>query len=160
MLNKQKSHAFGKDVYLLGTIDGKMQWLEAPSWDCNWYWGFGYVEEYTSHQYPSKSRDIVSHTHIDSLIKNKKVPMHDFEKCFEETTFNEKEKWELAELFKQFYLLKEMAEFTHRENPKSNIANTEVKHKPMPELHKEINEVMIPAITKRIIEILTPNGEF
>ena len=32
IIKKQKSHAFGKDVYLLGLINGKMQWLEAPSW--------------------------------------------------------------------------------------------------------------------------------
>ena len=38
-MEKKKSHAFGKDVYLLGTINGKMQWLEAPSWNCGWYWG-------------------------------------------------------------------------------------------------------------------------
>ena len=66
-MEKKKSHAFGKDVYLLGTINGRYQWLEAPSWDCDWYWGFGYVEEYTRHDKPSASRDIVSHTHVDSL---------------------------------------------------------------------------------------------
>ena len=34
-MEKKKSHAFGKDVYLLGTINGRYQWLEAPSWDCD-----------------------------------------------------------------------------------------------------------------------------
>lgn len=46
-MKKEKRHAFGKDIYLLGVdADGTRYWLEAPSWDCGWYWGFGYVEVY------------------------------------------------------------------------------------------------------------------
>ena len=49
MLNKKKIHVFGKDAYLLGKDDQGIQyWLESPSWDCDWYWGFGYVETYTN----------------------------------------------------------------------------------------------------------------
>jgi len=39
-MNKQKSHAFGKDVYFLGVDkNGYNLRLEEASWDCNWYWG-------------------------------------------------------------------------------------------------------------------------
>ena len=150
-MNKQKSHAFGKDVYLLGTIDGRYQWLEAPSWDCGWYWGFGYVEEYTSHMYPENSRDISCHQHMSGLL----VHGYDWEK-WDDTVLSDKERWEIAELFKQFYLLKDMAEFS--KNGKSNISSTTVKHGDMGPLQREINEEMIPRITNRIIEILTPEG--
>lgn len=92
IIPKKKSKAFGKDVYLLGTIDGKMQWLEAPSWDCGWYWGFGYVEEYTQHERPCRSRDKVSHTHIDSIAKNINKPLHDFHEAFDSITFNDEER--------------------------------------------------------------------
>jgi hypothetical protein len=47
MLSKRKSHAFGKDIYLIGKDkSGTNYWLESPSWDCDWYWGFGYIETY------------------------------------------------------------------------------------------------------------------
>lgn len=155
LIAKQKSHAFGKDVFLLGTIDGKYQWLEAPKWDCGWYWGFGYVEEYTSHKSPSKSKDIICHTHIDSLLKNKNLPFYELDKVFEQTTFNEKEKWKLAELFKQFYLLREMADFTHHERLSSHITISPVDHGDLKEWNEKINKEMIPKITDKILDILT-----
>ncbi len=58
-MQKQMDHAFNKDVYLLGKdSEGISYWLEAPSWDCGWYWGFGYVETYRSNRKPSTARDI------------------------------------------------------------------------------------------------------
>ena len=62
IMNKEMDRAFGKQVLLLGIKDGEKVWLEMPTFDCNWYWGFGYLETYTGSQ-PSKSRDILSHTH-------------------------------------------------------------------------------------------------
>ena len=148
-LEKKKSHAFGKDVYLIGSIDGKYRWLEAPKWDCGWYWGFGYVEEYTSHQYPNISKDIVSHQHMSSLLING----YEFSK-FDGIVLNDKEKWQFAELFKQFYLLREMAEFSHKEKPSCNIAESLVDHGNLKSWNEEINTVMIPKITSKILELL------
>ena len=71
-INKNKSHAFNKDIYLLGSdSDGIKYWLEAPSWDCDRYWGFGYVETYTNNENPSLSKDIKSHSHIESSFMGK-----------------------------------------------------------------------------------------
>jgi hypothetical protein len=68
-MNKKQSHAFGKDIYLLGkTTDGELIWLEAPSWDCGWYWGFGYVETYTNNRRPDLAKDISSHSHFNGLV--------------------------------------------------------------------------------------------
>ena len=48
-MKKQTTTAFKKKIYLLGAdAEGTKYWLEAPSWDCDWYWGFGYVETYTN----------------------------------------------------------------------------------------------------------------
>lgn len=30
-------------VYLGTTLDNEKLYLSKPSWDCDWYWGFGYV---------------------------------------------------------------------------------------------------------------------
>lgn len=95
-MNKKKSFAFGKDIYLLGRDKyGTFYWLEAPSWNCGWYWGFGYVETYTNNRSPKNSKDISSHSHFDGLMK---------ENYLVETTFNKKE---LYPLFEEFYRLKE-----------------------------------------------------
>jgi hypothetical protein len=68
-MNKRKSHAFNKDIYLLGKNRyGELVWLESPTWDCGWYWGFGYVETYTNNKRPDLARDISSHSHFDGLV--------------------------------------------------------------------------------------------
>lgn len=137
-MKKQKSHAFGKDIYLLGKDrNGDLCWLEAPSWDCGWYWGFGYVEIYTWQKRPDLSKDITCHIHIDGILdKHKSLNLY-----FSDTTFTKKEGDRLDYLFTEFYQLKEQASRTHK------IA---------PEIAKEVNEVKIPFITDEIIKILTP----
>jgi len=167
---KRKSHAFGKDVYLLGTDkEGIRYWLEAPTWDCGWYWGFGYVETYHNNAMPTRAKDIDSHTHIDSAFIGK----HEYYDTTTKTrklseyihniydnptlcskTFNEKEGWELSELFNQFYFLRQAAENFGR--GKCHTANTTAPSWEKKDLAKEINEVHIPAVTARILQILSP----
>lgn len=79
VIQKRKSHAFGKDVYLLGRGTDKCHyWLEAPKWDCGWYWGFGYIETYMNDLKPESSRDIISHEHWSGFVG--KQEKYDFEK--------------------------------------------------------------------------------
>jgi hypothetical protein len=199
IIKKQKSHAFGKDIYLIGVDEYKKKhWLEAPRWDCGWYWGFGYIETYTNNNNPSYSDDIESHQHWDTIFTERDTPMwivgHSERKIyddlsprvgfkdengnnkpyylyhkdyhanpydnpyFEKITFNEKEGWELGELFAQFYFLKNCADKFKKGN--AFISPNSVEHLELnwqkPELVKEINEILIPKISDRIIEILTP----
>lgn len=173
-LEKRTSRAFEKNIFLLGKdVEGKLMWLEEPKWDCGWYWGFGYVETYTNNSNPEKARDIASHSHVSGLTG--KFEYWDSEKqCFRlsseyihniydspelvETTFTENEGWKLSELFREFYLLKEMAEYTHRNPASCNLTTSPVTQDPekMAQWHKEINEVMIPLITAEILRMLTP----
>lgn len=73
-----------------------------------------------------------------------------------ETVFNEKEGWELSELFEQFYFLQKAAEFFNM--GKTNVANTTInKWKDVIKV-AEINNKLIPMVTDRVLEILTPNN--
>lgn len=170
-IEKTKSKAFGKDVYLLGEdSDGTYYWLEAPKWDCGWYWGFGYVETYTNNKRPDISKDINSHQHIGSSFMGA-VDYYDTEKqCFRKgeyihniydspalvnKTFTQNEGWELSELFNQFYFLRSAAENFGR--GKCHTANTKAPNWEDKELAKKINEKLIPAVTARILEILSPS---
>lgn len=170
-LAKQQDFAFKKNVYLLGTDeDGVRYWLEEPKWDCGWYWGFGYVETYTRNSLPSRAKDCDSHQHIDSgFLGSQEVYNHD-KGCFVKgeyihnlynspkftnTTFDEKTGWVLSELFQEFYTLKKVAELFHTGG--AHVTTSPVKDLlTKPDYEKHINEVLIPAITAKIIEILTP----
>lgn len=167
MIQKRKDHAFGKDTYLLGRNEwGEQIWLEAPSWDCDWYWGFGYVEVYTGRGgsgrvSPSKASDISSHLHFDGLLwfkddKGGYVYHLNESPKMKETVLTDKESWELADLMKSFYTLKKSAEFFHQGN--SHVASTSVNLK-NPEIENYINQIAIPAITARVLEILSPAQE-
>ncbi len=140
MLQKRISHAFGKDIFLLGVdANGENAWLEAPKWDCGWYWGFGYVERYTNNNNPEKAKDISSHTHIDSEFKHNDVI--NVNKGLKQTTYTIEEGVKLNQLFTEFYVLQTIAA-----KEKGN------------DLAKKINDVDIPAKTKEILEILTPKN--
>lgn len=170
-MKKRKSRAFGKDVYLLGkNAEGYTLWLEEPKWDCGWYWGFGYIETYTNKENPAKARDRSSHSHFSGLVGNQEY--YDHEKgCFRkgdyvhnvydsprlvETCFSSAEGWQLSELFREFYLLKDMADYTHRQPCGCHLTTSPVDQGDMSDWHKHINEVMIPKITAKILEILSP----
>lgn len=152
-MNKEKSFAFGRDIYLLGQDeDGIYYWLEAPNWDCGWYWGFGYIETYTNNISPSHSKDISSHQHADNFI-NWWMTWNNNKYILKKTTFTEKEGWELTELFERFYMFSKIAEYYHRGG--AGFTNLDDDKKDQKECDR-INKEEIPYITKRILDILTP----
>lgn len=156
MLGKKKSHAFEKDVYLLGMDEsGIYYWLEEPSWDCEWYWGFGYVETYTENMFPEESEDIESHSHFDSMFFN--GPSHgydNFKAFFEESVLTDSELWNFLELMKTAYTLKEAAEVFYRggSNYSENSCREILKDK---EAYNHINQVLLPALFEKMKAILT-----
>lgn len=170
IIAKAKSHAFGKDVYLLGEDkDGIKYWLEAAKWDCGWYWGFGYVETYKGNRTPSAAKDIDSHSHVDGSLMGK-IEFYNSDKqkwdseyinnifdcpTFSKTTFTEKEGWVLSELFKSFYTLKVTAEFYHTGG--AHITTNPLRDKLKNEAEENrINKELLPAIFEEIYKILNP----
>ena len=71
-MKKKIINKFGKHFLLGINHDGEYVWLEKESWDCGWYWGFGYLHTYSNNRCPERSRDLNSHFHFDSTFLNKK----------------------------------------------------------------------------------------
>lgn len=157
-MKKEKRRAFGKDIYLLGAdSDGIRYWLERASWDCGWYWGFGYVETYTNNKSPERSRDIQSHQHFNGLFLERNI-FDSFKELLTETPLDNNEIWKLLELMKTFYTLRETAETYNRggahitTNPiKEQIQNKEEENR--------INQKILPAIFEEVYKILSPEEE-
>jgi hypothetical protein len=172
LISKKTNNAFGKEIFLLGRdSDGTNYWLEKASWNCGWYWGFGYVETYTNNNKPHLSKDIKSHQHIDTTFMGQ-MEKYDFEKkCFVkgeyihnihdaplliETTFTKEEGWQLSELFKSFYQLKESAGMFGKGscNVTTNPCSELIKNEDWAE---KINKEIIPLICEKIYTILSPS---
>lgn len=154
---KMVNSRFGEH-YLLGVHDGREYWLEKPSWDCGWYWGFGYVEAFTN-RVISKARDIAEHTHFDSLFMRSGVyPKGAFELFFQSTPLSENEVWKLTELMKSAYIARHYSDMLHTggahqtQNPCADIIKSD-------EEYKRINEVVLPSIFEEVKKLLTEGVE-
>ena len=149
--------------YYLGVSrdDKELVYMPKPSWDCDWYWGFGYVETYTGAD-PKTSRDIASHTHYSSLCLNNDNKKHKFIHILEDVegleacTLTRDEQWILSDLMKSYYTLKESAEIFHTGSSHyTSKTGVDLKNE---DYYNKINKELIPAITARVIELLTPNN--
>lgn len=148
-MKKQIENKLGKR-FLLGVKDNKKYYLVAPTWDCGWYWGFGYIQTYNR-----RKTDIDTHTHFDSLFfKTGKNGYDAFKDFFDEIVLNNEELWKLVEIMKTIYTLKETAEVLGRggshytTNPCKNIIINapEVDH---------LNKVVLPVLFEAVEKMLT-----
>ena len=141
----------------IGTVDGEKIYLSAPSWDCDWYWGFGYLGNKNCHY------------HVDGLTKHekynfdKKCREYEFTNLFDgfkkhfgtSLVVRDSQLWTLCELFKTFYTLKETAEVLGRggANYTANPCKDVIINK---DEVKRINEVVLPTVFEEIYKILIP----
>lgn len=158
MLDGTKKYSmdkFGKKCFLLGQDkDGINYFLEAATWDCEWYWGGGYVETYTCNSNPVTSRDIDSHQHFDGLFFSGHENGFDtFKKFFSVNPFTDSEIWKICELMKSFYIARSYSDMLHTggahytNNPSADIIKSENEY-------KRINEKVVPAIMEELYKIL------
>ena len=154
---KYMMEKFGKKCFYIGQdSDGINYFLEAARWDCDWYWGGGYVETYTCNLNPVLSRDIASHQHFDGLFfKGSKNAYDLFKEFFPVHPFTDSDIWTICELMKAFYTARNYSDMLHQgganytKNPAAETVKNEAEY-------KRINERVIPAIMEELYKILTP----
>lgn len=160
MVKKKTVNWHGKKYYYLGKdSEGKKYYMPHPSWDCGWYWGFGYIMTFTNNNCPEKSVDLDSWSHFDTMFLNKNEYGGDvFKKFFKEYSIEEDQVYELIDYMLSFYALRETAailgrggsHITERAKSELLVDKDEVA---------KINDVMIPELEERIIKLLTGNDE-
>jgi hypothetical protein len=145
--------AIKRNMYFLGLdADNVAYYLKAPSWDCDWYWGFGYIQGYRKNIIADGYHE--SHQHADNFLSEWFTEWNGSQPILTETSFTEKEGWILTELFRQFYQFREMAELYYRGNMHVTSSSLDWTDKAEAE---RINKEVIPKITNEILKILTPN---
>lgn len=158
--HKQWISWHGKKFYLLGqTADGEYFWLREPTWDCDWYWGLGYVETFSNNRHPERSKDITMHTHLNYLMEDKHLNWFDqFKAMFVYQPFTNDELWKLMEMMKSLYLMREYADFLCRggchytSNPLAEkIKDTDERTR--------INEQLIPEVWKKVAVLMGGSEE-
>ena len=139
-----------KKFYLLG-IDkcGDKVYLQAPKFDCGWYWAFGYIEVFDN----DKKSDLICHCHANNFLSlwNKYYAEEKQYPFISKPVFSEDDGWKLSELFKRFYLFKDLAELyragycgiTRIDNSLENL-----------NLWARVNKDIIPNIIYEVLKIL------
>jgi hypothetical protein len=82
------------DRIYLGIYEGERVYLPKHSWDCGWYWGFGYVG----------NRDC--HFHFETFFEESSYASE----VFTDPNFTDQNWWYVRDLFIQAYALKKVAE--------------------------------------------------
>ena len=155
-MEKRVIHKFDHTCYLLGRDkDGRNHYLQKAEFDCDWYWGGGYIETYTDNENPELADDIETHTHFDSLFFNnpRKNAMDSFKEYFPETPFTDSEIWDICELMKTFYIAREYSDMLHLGGAHYTINKARKVIKNEAE-YKRINETVIPEIMNELHKIL------
>ena len=145
---------------LLGYNNNEPIYLSPPSWDCGWYWGFGYLRNKNCHYHVDGLTKIETYNSEAKVFTTESVNLYDgFIKHFGNTLkVRKSDLWTLVELFSTFYKLKETAEVlgcggsNYTTNPaKDLIINTEEVTR--------INNVVLPQIFEEIYKILYRNAD-
>lgn len=93
--------AIKQEKIYIGQIDNENIYITKHSWDCGWYWGFGYLGNRNSH------------FHIESLICERghdgKYPSTEITDIFTFPVFTQNQWWIIRDLFIQAYSLKATA---------------------------------------------------
>ena len=140
---------------LLGIHDGEKIYLSPPSWDCGWYWGFGYLGNKNCHYHIDGLKEVETYNLEKKVWEHESYNLYDgLIKHFGDSLMIRRSNlWEFAELFETFYKLRDIAEVYNRggshytTNPcKDLIINKDEV--------KRINEVILPAIFENIYRII------
>lgn len=135
-LNSKVAH-LPKRFYLGNnrSVAGGMVFMSLPSFDCNWYWSFGYLG----------NRDC--HYHLEGIEKDKNLHMFDKVKAHfgsSLTITDDKDLWLFCEISLTIYTLKKTAELFYMggshttTNPDKDLLKND-------EYYNHIVSVLIPA---------------
>lgn len=126
--------------------NGERIYLSAPSWDCEWYWGFWYLGNQNCHYHLEWLKKIQTYNHAKKVFEYEFVNLYDWiKKHFTDLQITDWKLRTFCELVETAYNLKKTAEVLGRggshytTNPLKELIKNE-------EEVKRINEVVLPAI--------------
>lgn len=120
---------------------GEIIYLTLPTWDCNWYWSFGYLG--------NRSR----HYHLSRYAAGRNICMHDtLMSDYELVPSLAAKLWVFCELACTAYTLKAAAEVLGRGGSHQTINPCAATIKNPKEVER-INTVVLPAIFAQILDI-------
>jgi hypothetical protein len=157
MLKKKISGDGSK--FLLGVDkDGYQYWLEKGTWECGWYWSFGYIRyggnfSHFDTLFGKDEKDFACNFYDGFTARITESPLYQPG----ENNTNHKRLWEFCDLAKTIYTLKEAAEVLGR-GGSHYIGDPLCKDIVKDEAYvKHLNEEVIPKLIKTAEGLLDPD---
>lgn len=126
----------------IGKYNDKSIDLVPPSWDCDWYWGFGYLS----------NRDLWTHL---SVLLTHPTPKTLNQQLTDFIITDENDTWIFIELVLSIYHLRSQAEFYKRGYKGITEHNPCRKLNQNRDMYVHINTILIPAHFKALYELLS-----
>jgi len=151
----------GKDKVFFGKNEhGERIYLQKPTWDCGWYWSFGYLGNKDCHYhldgYQKKDHCLkLEDGNYKHITEKRNICMRDALLAdYELNPVIEENLWVFCELALSIYSLKETAEVLGRggSHMTNNPCQSVIKNKTEV---KRINEIVIPALCQELWDMLT-----
>lgn len=147
-MDKQVKKVNNKRCYLIGVDNyGDKHYLREASWNCDWYWGFGYITD--------GKKDSKFFYHFENLIKEAdSEPVENFREKFPETPLSNDEIWKLYELMSSFYTIRKYSDLCklgrshYADNPAKDTLFDESEY-------DKINKIKLPKIFDEIYKLLS-----
>lgn len=150
-MNKETRKVNGKYQFLLGKKGSETYWLQKASFDCEWYWGLGYVEGYRGKGSSDKSWR--SHQHFDGLFLKPAKFVEGFKEFFDETPFTDDEIWQILELMQSAYTCRKYSDMIHAggshitSKVKVDLIKSDIEY-------GRLNNAVIPSILNEVYKIM------
>ena len=131
--------------------DNENVYLSLPTWDCEWYWSFGYLENSREHYH------LDGYKEKDGMLEHRNICMYDA--LIEDYDLNGqiKEKlWEFCELALTAYSLKQYAEVCGRGGPHMTTnpcSNTIINKNEAARINNEVLPEIFTYIEKSILKV-------
>lgn len=144
--------------------DGEYLYITKPSWDCGWYWSFGYIGNRFEHHHLDSyatrfltiKDDKGEYHHINEM---RNISMHDA--LLEDYNLSmaiEAKLWQFCELSQTIYSLKKTAAVLGRGG--SHVANNPcadtIKN---PDEVRRINEIVLPELLQIFWDLVSKQSE-
>lgn len=123
--------------FRIGVMDGRGIMLRVPSFDCGWYWGFGYLGNRDCHFHLDHLDS------VDSKLANKNLYAQLIGLFGDSLTIPREKLWTFCEIVETVYALKQAAEVFGRGGSHYN-QNPDKDALTVPEYVRHINDELIP----------------
>lgn len=133
----------GKNHHYIGCVDGMNVYLTKPHYDCEWYWGFGYIGNAKCHMHINGVLNKTGKNWFDAFRQEVSNP------C--DALASDENLWKFVETMKTLYTLRAMADVCHIGGSHYTDPVVDLKDQAM---FENIVVEKMPALFEAIVDIL------